>query len=61
MFVTDRFMERARIINADYLIRVHLLNNDSGQNIGECIRSYVDHAICDKGLPSSKMAAQETV
>ena len=47
--VQFRLAERARIINADYLIRLHLASGDSSQNeVGRC-QSYLGDAICDGG------------
>ena len=51
-----RLAERARIINADYLIRLHLASGDSSQNEVERCQSYLGDAICDGGSISWEYA-----
>ena len=41
--------QKVRIINADYLIRLHLTNGDSSHNEVERFQAYVGDAICDGG------------
>ena len=47
--VQMRIAQRARILDADYLVRHHLANNDSSQNDVERCQGYVGDAICDGG------------
>ena len=47
--VQFRLAERASIINADYLVRLHSASGDSSQNEVECCQSYFGDAICDGG------------
>ena len=44
-----RTAQKIRIINADYLIRLHLANGDSSHNEVERCQAYVEDAICDGG------------
>ena len=45
--VVFRIGQRVRIIDADYLIRLHLSNGDSSQNEIERCHAYIGDAICD--------------
>ena len=45
--VIFRIGQRVRIIDADYLIRLHLSNGDSSQNEIERCHAYIGDAICD--------------
>ena len=45
--VVFRIGQRVRIINADYLMRLHLSNGDSNQNEIERFHAYIGDAICD--------------
>ena len=47
--VRYRTAQKIRIINADYLIRLHLANGDSSHNEVERCQAYVGDAICDGG------------
>ena len=49
MDVQLRLAERARITNADYLVRFHLSSGDSSQNEVERCQSYIGDSICDGG------------
>ena len=48
--VQFRTAQKLRIINADYLIRLHLANGGSAQNEVERCQGYVGDAICDRGI-----------
>ena len=47
--VKYRIAQRIRIMNADYLIRLHLSNGDSSHNEVERCQGFVGDAVCDGG------------
>ena len=56
--------QKVRIINADYLIRLHLANGDSSHNEVERCQAYVGNTICDGGAlewEHRKLLDQKTI
>ena len=62
--VRYRTGQKVRIINADYLIRLHLANGDNSHNEVERCQAYVGDAICDGGAlewEHKKLLDQKTI